>query len=192
MQIDRPAQTTFHRKATKEPDSMNRRQSANQNTAHVYQIYIAATPQQVWAAITESEWTKRYFHATQFTEPPRQGRPYRTVTVDGRPAVDGFIEEMKAPSGDSPGRFVQTWHTLYDAALEHEPPSRVEWTVENAGEGLTRVRLVHGNLEHSPLTWENVKDGWIWILDSMKTLLETGQPLPPVRNDEAIAEAVSS
>ena len=158
-------------------------------TAHVYQIYIAATPEQVWSAITASEWTRRYFHTTEFVEPPQQGRPYRTVGADGRPAIDGMIEEMQPPTARSPGRFVQTWHTLYDPELAHEPPSRVEWTVENAGDGLTRVRLVHGNLEHSPLTWENVKDGWVWILNSMKTLLETGHPLPRVREDETVAEA---
>ncbi|HLM23261.1 MAG TPA: SRPBCC domain-containing protein [Propionibacteriaceae bacterium] len=161
-------------------------------TAHVYQIYIAATPEQVWSAITESEWTRRYFHTTSFVEPPQQGRPYLTIGVDGRPAVDGIIEEMQRPAAGRPGRFVQTWHTRYDPELEHEPPSRVEWTIESAGEGLTRVRLVHGNLEQSPLTWQNVKDGWVWILNSMKTLLETGHPLPRVRDDESVAEAVSS
>jgi uncharacterized protein YndB with AHSA1/START domain len=159
--------------------------------AHVYQIYIAATPEQVWAAITESEWTKRYFHATEFIEPPQLGKPYLTV-VDGRAAVDGMIEEMQPPAGKRAGRFVHTWHTRYDAELEHEPPSRVEWTVESAGEGLTRLRLVHDNLEQSPLTWENVKDGWVWILDNMKTLLETGHALPRVRDDENVAETVGS
>jgi hypothetical protein len=54
-------------------------------------------------------------------------------------------------------QIVQTWHTRYDPELAHEPASRVEWTVENAGKGLTRVRLVHGNLEQSPLTWETSK-----------------------------------
>lgn len=168
---------------------MNRRQSANQYIAHVYQIYIGATPQQVWAAITQSEWTRRYFHAVAFVEPPQREKPYLTVTVDGRPAVDGMIEEMLPPAEGRPGRFVQSWHTRYDPQLADEPPSRVEWTVEKAGEGLTRVRLVHGNLEQSPLTWENVKDGWVWILNSMKTLLETGQPLPRVSEEEILAPA---
>jgi uncharacterized protein YndB with AHSA1/START domain len=156
---------------------------------HVYQIYIAATPEQVWAAITESEWTRRYFHTTEFVAPPQRGKPYMTVGIDGRPAVDGIIEEMQPPTDGRPGRFVQTWHTRYDRELEHEPPSRVEWTVESAGERLTRVRLVHGNLEQSPRTWENVKDGWIWILDSMKTLLETGNPIPRVTEEENLTTA---
>jgi uncharacterized protein YndB with AHSA1/START domain len=44
-------------------------------TVHVYQIYIGATPAKVWSAITESEWTRRYFHPTEFVEPPQLGRP---------------------------------------------------------------------------------------------------------------------
>ena len=44
-------------------------------------------------------------------------------------------------------------------------PGRVDrWRL--AGQGLTRVRLVHSGLEQSPLTWENVKDGWVWVLDA--------------------------
>jgi uncharacterized protein YndB with AHSA1/START domain len=148
------------------------------NPAHVYQIFIAASPEQVWTAITDSGWTRRYFHRTAFVDPPVAGRPYRTVLPDGRPASDGMIEEMTPPVDGQPGRFVHTWHVLYDDAMSAEPAGRVEWLVEPAGEGLTRVRLVHSGLEHSPLTWENVKDGWVWVLDALKTVLETGSSLP--------------
>lgn len=57
--------------------------------AHVYQIYIAASPEQVWVAITESGWTRRCFHTTSFVEPPQRGKAYRTVSADGRPAIEG-------------------------------------------------------------------------------------------------------
>jgi uncharacterized protein YndB with AHSA1/START domain len=149
-------------------------------TAHVYQIHIAADVDQVWTAITSSDWTRRYLHSTSFVEPPRAGARYRTVTADGRDAVDGVVEEMTPPGPGRPGRFVQTWHVLYDAALAEEPPGRVEWTVEKVGDGLTRVRLVHGDLAASPGTWASVKDGWVWILDGLKTVLETDRELPPV------------
>jgi DNA-binding transcriptional ArsR family regulator/uncharacterized protein YndB with AHSA1/START domain len=145
---------------------------------HVYQIYIAASPDQVWIAITDSEWTRRYFHRTAFVEPPVAGLPYRKVLPDGRPASDGMIEEMTPPVDGQAGRFVHTWHVLYDDQMAAEPPGRVEWLIETAGEGLTRVRLVHSGLEQSPLTWENVKDGWVWVLDALKTVLETGRSLP--------------
>jgi DNA-binding transcriptional ArsR family regulator/uncharacterized protein YndB with AHSA1/START domain len=145
---------------------------------HVYQIYIAASPDQVWTAITDSEWTRRYFYSTAFVAPPSLGRPYQMVLPDGGPAVDGMIEEMTPPIDGRPGRLVQTWHVVYDEAMSAEPAGRVEWLVETAGEGLTRVRLVHGGLEQSPLTSENVKDGWVWVLNALKTVLETGRSLP--------------
>ena len=73
-----------------------------------------------------------------------------------------------------------TWHTFYDTAMAEEPPSRVEWIVEPMGDGLTRLRLEHGELARSPLTWANVKDGWEYVLDGLKTVLETGESLPPI------------
>lgn len=153
-------------------------------TAHVYQIFIAADAAQVWQAITDSDWTRQYFHATGFANPLASGEPYRMVMGDGSGAIDGTVEELIPPDGDRPGRLVQTWHVLYDAAMEAEPPSRVEWTVQQVGEHLTRIRLVHGDLAASPLTWATVKDGWVWILDGLKTLLETGRPLPEPRATE--------
>jgi hypothetical protein len=85
------------------------------------------------------------------------------------------IEEL-----DPPNRLVMTWHVLYDAAMSEEPASRVEWIVERAGDDLTRLRLEHGDLAGSPLTWANVKDGWVYVLDGLKTLIETGESLPPL------------
>ena len=144
-------------------------------TKHVYQIFIKATPEQVWDAIIEPSWTRRYFHGTSFDSPPVSGESYRTSLADGRPAVDGTIEEM-----DPPKRLVMTWHVLYDVKLSEEPPSRVEWLLEPAGDGLTRLRLEHGDLALSPLTWANVKDGWVYVLDGLKTVIETGESLPPL------------
>src|SRR3954462_12327979 len=104
-------------------------------TKHVYQIFIKATPDQVWDAIIEPSWTRRYFHGTAFDSPPVKGQPYRTTIADGRPAVDGMIDEM-----DPPNRLVMTGHPLYAPALSKGPRSRVEWIIEPMGNGLTRLR----------------------------------------------------
>src|SRR3978361_98645 len=110
-------------------------------TAHVYQIYIKGTADQVWSAITESEWTRRYFHATHFDAPLVEGEVFRMVRSDDGPAVDGQVEQLQPPAPGRPGRLVVTWHVLYDAGLSQEPPGRVEWTVEAVGDRRTRVRL---------------------------------------------------
>jgi uncharacterized protein YndB with AHSA1/START domain len=140
---------------------------------HVYRIHIKAPIDRVFDALIDPEMTRRYFHGTAFDSPPRQGQPYRTSMLDGRGAVDGTIEVL-----DPPHRLVMTWHTLYDVEQGAEPPSRVEWTLTEAGPGLTQVDLVHGDLAQSPLTWARVRDGWVWIIDALKTLLETGEELP--------------
>ena len=149
-------------------------------TRHQYRIFIKAPIEQVWNAIIDPAYTRRYFHGTAFVEPPAAGQPYRTTLPNGAGAVDGTIEVMEAPT-----RLVMTWHVLYDAAMSEEPASRVEWNLTEAAEGLTRVDLVHGDLFRSPLTWENVRLGWVWILDSMKSLIETGEPLPSPTVPEA-------
>ncbi len=156
-------------------------------TRHQYRIFIKAPIEQVWNALLDPTFTRRYFHGTAFDQTPVEGQPYRTSTDNGRPAVDGTIETLQAPH-----RLVQTWHVLYDAAMEAEPPSRVEWTLAEAGDGLTRLDVIHGDLARSPLTWAHTKAGWQWILDGLKTLLETGEALPAASvtfPDEAIVDA---
>lgn len=140
---------------------------------HVYQLYIGATVEDVWRALTDPEMTRQYFHATHWTSPPVVGEPFETHLPDGSVAVEGVVEVL-----DTPYRLVHTWHPLYDDDFAAEPPSRVAWELTRAGERLTHLRLTHSALEDSPLNAENVRDGWVWILDSMKTLIETGAPLP--------------
>jgi uncharacterized protein YndB with AHSA1/START domain len=145
--------------------------------AHIYEIFVKATPERVWQAITDPEYTTRYFHATAIESAFTPGAGYRYVMADGRDAVEGVVEHA-----DPPKRLVMTWHTLYDEALAAEPPSRVEWQLAPANDDgtVTRVTLRHFDLARSPGTWANVRLGWVGVLDGMKTLLETGAPLGDV------------
>jgi uncharacterized protein YndB with AHSA1/START domain len=140
---------------------------------HVFRIHIRATPEEVWQAITDPEFTRQYFHHTAFESTLEPGSPMRFVMADGTDAVVGEIEEV-----DPPHRLVMTWRALYDAAMADEPSSRVEWQLDDGGEGVTQVTTIHRDLAMSPVTSVSVGTGWIWILDSMKSLLETGAPLP--------------
>ena len=150
---------------------------------HQYRIYIKSPIGQVWNALIEAEFTRRYFFATAYDAPPMQGSGYRTSMPDGSAGVDGVIETLEPPH-----RMIMTWHVLYDAGMAEEPPSRVEWLLSEAGEGLTQLDVTHGDLARSPLTWASVQHGWTWVLNGLKTLLETGEALPAVTSasiDEA-------
>jgi uncharacterized protein YndB with AHSA1/START domain len=140
---------------------------------HVYQTFIRASTDAVWRAITDPEFTQRYFHRTAFESTLEPGSPYRMVLPDGSDAVVGSIEEVEPNK-----RLVMTWRILYDVAAAEEPPSRVEWVLTEADQGVTKLTTIHRDLGLSPATSASVADGWIWVLQSMKSLLETGEALP--------------
>jgi uncharacterized protein YndB with AHSA1/START domain len=73
-----------------------------------------------------------------------------------------------------PERLVHGWRSLYDEELALEPQSRVTWEIEPAGDGVTKLTVVHDQLEHSPKTAASVA-GWTQILGGLKTLLESDE-----------------
>jgi uncharacterized protein YndB with AHSA1/START domain len=138
-------------------------------TTQVYQLFIKATPEQVWDAITKPEFTTRYFFAS------------RVEMAEGRRRAYGPNGELWGDSAileeDPPRRLVHEWAGLYDPELAAEEPSRVTWEVEAQEGGYTKLTLVHDRLEGAPKTAESVAGGWMLVLSGLKTLLETGEPL---------------
>jgi uncharacterized protein YndB with AHSA1/START domain len=138
-------------------------------TTQVYQLFIKATPERVWDAITKSEFTTRYFFAS------------RIEMTDGRRRAYGPNGELWGDSAileeDPPRRLVHEWQGLYDPDLAAETTSRVTWEIEPQDGGITKLTLNHDHLEGAPKTAESVAGGWMLVLSGLKTLLETGQPL---------------
>ncbi len=73
---------------------------------------------------------------------------------------------------DSPKRVRFTWDNK-----RHCPGTIVELTVRSAGPGKVAVRIAHSRLK-SAKDREKMKQGWSWALDSFKSYVETGQPIP--------------
>lgn len=147
-------------------------------TAHLYEIFIRAPRERVWEALTDPDMTAEYFHGTRLESTGVAGEGFRYVSAaTGVDMVDGVIETFEPPH-----RLVMTWHVLYDTEMAAEPPSRVEWTLTPANDdgSVTRVTLRHGDLALSPMTWANLQLGWVGVIDSLKSWLETGESLPDV------------
>ena len=153
---------------------------------HVYQIHIRASAEEVWQALTDPTFTRQYFHRTAIESTFIPGDPWRMTLPDGSEAACGVIEEA-----DPPRRLVMTWQVRYDAAMAEEPPGRVEWLLTENGNGVTRVTTVHRDLGRSPLTSANVADGWHWVLDSLKSLLETGAGLEGTEAPAPVIDAAA-
>jgi uncharacterized protein YndB with AHSA1/START domain len=138
-------------------------------TTQVYQVFIRATPEAIWEAMTNPEFTEQYFHGVRLEL--RNGRRYST-TQSGVSWDEAVVEE------DPPRRLVHEWVSYYDSEMAAEAPSRVTWEIEPQDDGTCLLTLVHDRLEASPKTAASVAGpGWMYVLSGLKTLLETGKPL---------------
>jgi len=139
----------------------------------IYQVFIKATPEQIWDAITKPEFTQKYFYGTRTQVDLRSGGKFLSLAGDSDDVmVDGEVQES-----DPPRKLVHTWRVQYDPELLNEPPSRVTWEIEPQDGGFAKLTVVHDQLEASPKTAASVAGGWSFVLSGLKTLLETGKPL---------------
>jgi uncharacterized protein YndB with AHSA1/START domain len=136
-------------------------------TTQVYSVFIRATPEQVWDAITKAEFTQQYFYGARIEV--RDGRRFSAI---GDSEWDEEVLEA-----DPPHKLVHGWVSAYDPELAAEDRSRVTWEIEPQDGGVTKLTVVHDQLEGAPKTAESVAGGWMYILSGLKTLLETGKPL---------------
>ena len=155
----------------------------------VYRVYIRATPQAIWDAITGPEWTTRYGYGGRAEWDPdlTPGATYRGLASDamrsmGAPevAVDGEIIEVEPPH-----KLVQTWRMLMDDSMVAEGFTRLTYEIAEGKGGVSKLTVIH-ELEGKPqlalLLSGGLEDtgaggGWSWVLSDLKTLLETGAPL---------------
>jgi uncharacterized protein YndB with AHSA1/START domain len=156
-------------------------------TTQVYRVYIKATPEAIWDAITNPDWTERFGYGGRSEYELRPGGAYRGFSSEGMRkagapdlAVDGEIIES-----DPPHKLVQTWRMLMDERMAAEGFTRLTYEIEPRKDGVTRLTVIH-DLEGAPglqllmagaMEDQGAGGGWSWVLSSLKTLLETGQSL---------------
>ena len=143
------------------------RRTMSESPKHVYEVYIAATPEQVWAALTESEFTKQYYYGSSVESDWKPGSTMVYRQEDGTVSIECTIVEA-----DAPRKLV---HTFFFPGTD-ESPSRCTWSIEARGEA-TLLILTHDEFDGETPTYRSVAHGWVPILSGMKTLLETGKPL---------------
>ena len=144
------------------------------HTTQVYQVLIKASAQQIWDAITKPEFTSRYFHGARVETTGEVGTPFRYYAPDG----ETLWGDETVLESDPPHKLVVPWRALYDEETAAEPASRVTWLIEEQDGGVCLLTATHDQLENSPKTAASVGGlGWLTVVDGLKTLLETGEPL---------------
>jgi len=150
-------------------------------TVQVNRIYIKATPQAIWDAITRPEWTEKYGYGGRVEYDLRPGGKFRSIAdadmqQAGMPevVVDGEVIES-----DPPNRLVQTWR----AAWSEDPATRLTFEISAKANGVTCLTVthdVHGAPNTAAMvagTVDGAGGGWAEVLSDLKTLLETGSSL---------------
>jgi uncharacterized protein YndB with AHSA1/START domain len=156
--------------------------------AIVYTIYIASTPEKVWQALTSAEFSRKYFFGNSVEVDLRVGGAFIVRTPDGALHISGEVFEC-VPMRKLTVTFNVNWPDL----IEKLGPTLVSYEIEPAGDA---VKLTMTESHDRPLSDDILsggRQGWPAILSSLKSLLETGEPLvikmaPPQRMLAALRE----
>jgi uncharacterized protein YndB with AHSA1/START domain len=141
----------------------------------VYVTYIAATPEKVWAALTSGELTRQYFFGRRIESDWKVGSPWTLWMEDGRVDCQGKVRES-----DPPRRLSLTWHVEWLEEYRLLPEGIVTYQIEQIGD-VVRLTVLESHHESVDEKYkEGGRKGWPAVLCGLKTLLETGRPLPEI------------
>ena len=141
--------------------------------AYTYQIYIGAPADKVWNGIVDGEMTKHYVYGTRLESKFKKGSPYAYVGDGGFKVVDGEILAIEPKK-----RLVMTWKAHWDESVANDSPSRVTYELSSASPSTTKIHIVHDGFDGETATYSGSVEGWPLMMSSLKSLLETGKPLP--------------
>ena len=136
----------------------------------VFEIYIRATPERLWEAITDPE-TRRQFHfGNTVTSTWARGAHWEI----GDPRSSAPVAEGKILEVDPPRRLVQSMVALWGDDVKAEGTSRVTWQIQPIGDSC-RLIVTHDQLREGGNS--QLYGGWPMILSGLKTWLEVGEVL---------------
>lgn len=137
----------------------------------VYEIYIQASPDQIWQALTDPDLTEKYFFGTRVESDFSEKAPISYRNATGGVDADGHVLEATAGR-----RLATTFRPAWSPGVEGADPGAVSWEIDNAG-AASKVTLTHAGFDFDSPGSDQVHQGWVLTLSSLKTLLETGEPL---------------
>ncbi len=138
----------------------------------VYEIYIRATPERIWEAITDGELRQQYTFGARVASEWTPGSNWELAAKEGE--LD--LAEGENLEVDPTRRLVQSFRALWSDDVRAEGTSRVTYEIEPVGDSDTcRLTVIHDQLRDG--AHAEIYGGWPQILSGLKTLLETGDRL---------------
>jgi uncharacterized protein YndB with AHSA1/START domain len=147
----------------------------NFKPAIVYTIYIAASAEKVWQALTTAEFSRQYFSGFAIEADLKVGGAFIARAPDGSVHISGEVIEC-----DPPNKLTVTWNVNWPALVEKLGPTLVTYEIEPAGDAVKLTMLQSHDREISDDILCGGRQGWPAILSGLKSLLETGHA-PAIR-----------
>jgi uncharacterized protein YndB with AHSA1/START domain len=157
-----------------------------ENNEFVYATYIRTTPEKLWEALTNGDFSQKYWFGFRIELELKAGGAVRILPPKGKEAHGDHAGKVLVCE---PGRkLVYTWNQADkpEIAQKRNGPSRVTYEITPMGANV-KFRIVHENLlpedvEKDPSQFRGINNGWPAVISSLKSLLETGEaisfPLP--------------
>jgi uncharacterized protein YndB with AHSA1/START domain len=132
--------------------------------------YLVSTPDEVWDALTNPDITERYWGNTRLESDWKVGSKVLYV-MNGK-----ITDEQTLLVVDRPRLLSYTFKPLMEG-FRDEPPSRATFEIASSGQ-VVRLKITHDRFPPASRVHAACSVGWPMILSGLKTLLETGRPLP--------------
>ena len=130
----------------------------------VYVTYIRTTPEKLWQALTDPEFTRRYWCEVVQESDWKPGASWKSIAPDGRIADSGEILEF-----DPPRLLEYTW--IADWHADKQRGTVVRWELVEDATG-THVKVTHSGLASEHLARKDYRGGWTGVVTMLKSFLE--------------------
>jgi uncharacterized protein YndB with AHSA1/START domain len=135
----------------------------------VYVTYIETTPEKLWHALTDPDFTARYWFGVRLESDWKVGSRFAMV-MNGTTSDAGEVLEYDPP------RLLSYTFVNLSEKYRNERPARATFVLEAHG-GLVKLTLTHEGFDEGSKMLPAISKGWPAILSGLKSLLETGRPL---------------
>jgi uncharacterized protein YndB with AHSA1/START domain/DNA-binding transcriptional ArsR family regulator len=150
----------------------------------VYMTYIKTTPERLWQALTDPAFTRRYWDVS-FESDWQPGSAMRWDHESGPTDPEHVVFEAEPHR-----RLCYAWHSFTPewaasagvdeelrARIAGERRSTVTFLIEPLA-GMVKLTVIHGGFDPDSTVRGMISEGWPRVIANLKSLLETGDPLP--------------
>ena len=136
----------------------------------VYATYIQTTPEKLWEALTNGEFTRQYWGGYRIESDWKPGSSIKFYGPEG-----DLRHSDRVIKAEKPKYLSYTWKPLQEG-MPDEPASTVSFEIENMG-AYVKLTVSHFDFPENSKMFPMISGGWPLVLSSLKSYLENNKPM---------------